>query len=446
MALSHALCVAALFAALLLALAPVFAQPALPAPYTPPDYQRVLAGRAPLRVLMASHQPMLAWKGTQEVRARSVADDALLYTAPAGEQVGIVHAPADTGNTLRKNGQNFCPLPDAIRLDSAEPIQLWSAKPEHWTTLSCPLVITPLPDGTFSVAQEMSLEEYVRHVVPAEMPSSFHPQALRAQAIIARTFALCKLGRHADDGADLCDDIHCQAYFPTEKLTKAADAAVAATSGIVLLYGKTLAEPYYHACSGGATDDAGLVWGPEYAKPYLVGILDAPAGRTAQNLTPQEITAHEDLYCKRSNSLHWRKTFSSVEVDRLVQRNLPRVTGDPTAKITHVTNMTIEERTQNGRVATLRIEGDGASLLVSGDKIRWLFGTGAPGAEGLWSTLFDLTLTRDAGGAITGYTVTGAGRGHGIGLCQWGADGRAKAGQSYREILQAYYPGTHLSR
>jgi len=107
--------------------------------------------------------------------------------------------------------------------------------------------------------------------------------------------------------------------------------------------------------------------------------------------------------------------------------------------------MFVEERTPLGRAATLRVEGNGASVLVFGDQIRWLFGNGLPGANGLRSTLFDLTVNRDAAGNIIDYVLTGTGRGHGLGLCQWGAEGRARAGQSYSEIIQAYFPGTRIA-
>lgn len=430
---------------LLLLLASVFGsaqQPTTP-PYTAPDAQAVLVGKAPLRVLVSSRQSMLAWKGAAEVRATNAADAALLYAAPAGEQVGLVRVPEDQSVSLRKESKNFCPAPGVVRLASDQPIQLWT--PNTWVTYPGPLLITPLADGTFSVAQEMPLEEYLRNVVPAEMPSSFHPEALRAQAVIARTYALSKLGRHADEGADLCATVHCQACAPVVKRTNATDDAVQATKGLVLRYGDKLVEAYYHSNCGGATDDAAYVWGPDYDLPYLKGAADYAGGKAGAQPDIAALLAKKDGYCRDASNARWTTTFTPTEVNALVSRNLAKVTGDPTVKITTVTNMAVEERTPAGRAASLRVEGDGASVLVFGDQIRWLFGTGSPGADGLWSTLFNLTVTRNAAGNITGYTVIGAGRGHGLGLCQWGANGRAKAGQTFRQILHAYYPGTKLS-
>jgi len=81
---------------------------------------------------------------------------------------------------------------------------------------------------------------------------------------------------------------------------------------------------------------------------------------------------------------------------------------------------------------------------VRGDAIRWLFGIGRPGPGGLRSIAFDMHVERDASGQPTSFTFTGVGHGHGIGLCQWGARGRALAGQTAPQILAAYYPGTRL--
>ena len=296
----------------------------------------------------------------------------------------------------------------------------------------------------------MLLEEYLRNVVPAEMPASFHPQALRAQAIIARTYALIELGRHADEGADVCSDQRSQMFLPDEKRTAITDKAVAETRGLVLCYGDQLAEPYYHADCGGVTDDAGLLWGPGRARPYLTGIVDAPAGKLPPEPMIQGLLAAKDPYCTGANAQHWTKSFTTAEVDTLVCGNLPAVTGDATVQMSKVTALNIEERTPHGRIAHLRVTGSDAkgnetSVVVYGDQVRWLFGHGKPGADGLWSTLCELTVNKDETGQVTGYTFTGAGRGHGIGLCQWGANGRAKAGQSFREIIHAYYPGTQLS-
>jgi stage II sporulation protein D len=277
------------------------------------------------------------------------------------------------------------------------------------------------------------------------MPHTFHPQALRAQAIIARTYALTHLGGHIADGADLTTTISDQAYVPDSKRTVTTDAAVRETKGLVLMYGDQLIEAYYHADCAGSTEDAGCVWGPEYARPYLVAVPDSLNTQLPLSPESKELLARVDRYGGASPSAHWTKVFTADMLDRLVRKNIGKVTADPSVKISHVTNIAVESRTPSGRAQTLRVEGDGYSVLVNGDKIRWLFGSGAAGSEGLWSTLFELTVNKVDNGNITSISFTGSGRGHGVGLCQWGTNARAKAGQTFRDILNAYYPGTHLS-
>lgn len=429
--------------------APVPAQEPIMLP-APPDYQvpawrDVLAGTAPLRVLVCSGQSMLAWKGLGVVRAVDARSGAVLYEAKADEMVGLVREPNGAMCSLRQNGKNFCAVPASLRLESNRPIRMWTPQPDNWTSMPGPVVVVPTMDGNFNITRELLLEDYLRAVVPSEMLVSFHPAALRAQAIIARTYTLCKLGRHAAEGADLCATVHCQVFGRDARPRPESDQAVRDTRGLILLAGDAPAETYYSSTCGGTTDDAGLLWGPEYDRPYLVGTLDIDPAHAPTEVTVDSLTASADAYCRSSKSRTWSRAFTSTEVSRMVARNLPLVTGDPTAQIRQVTNLAVEERTEHGRVASLRVEGDGASILVFGDAVRWLFGTGEPGPDGLWSALFDLTTARDTNGRITAYQFRGVGRGHGIGLCQWGANGRARAGQSTRDILRAYFPGTKLS-
>ncbi|HOF86827.1 MAG TPA: SpoIID/LytB domain-containing protein [Armatimonadota bacterium] len=414
------------------------------APYTPPAYPRVLAGAAPLRMLVASRQAMLAWKGAAAVTVINGEDRTVALAMRAGEMLGIARG-ADGRTSLRKDGANLRAAPQIVRLESQEAIKLWTPTPDTWTAYPAPLLIITLPDGTVSAAVELPLEEYLRDVLPAEVVPSFHPQMMRAQAIVARTYALCKLGRHADEGADVCADVHCQVFGPANRRAKSTEEAIAATKGLILLHRERLAEPYYSSCCGGITDDAGYVWGPEYARAYLEGVLDAPRTTNPGDVRITELLGMKDGYCAASSSYRWERRYPAAEVNALVAKNLPIVTGDPKVTMATVSDLRVEERTPRGRVATLRVEGGGASILVFGDQARWLFGSGVPGGDGLWSALFDITLTRDAAGTPTAYLIRGAGRGHGLGLCQWGAEGRARAGQTFRQILRAYYPGTRLS-
>ncbi len=412
------------------------------APYAAPKYPDVLAGKAPLRMLVASRQPMLAWKSAAEIKVLDAAKK-VVHVCKAGEQLGL--AVADGKLWLRRDAANLCALPKAIRLQSTKTISLWTKTPDAWLALNGPVCITALPDGTFSAAVELPLEDYLRDVLPGEVVPTFHPQMMRAQAVVARTYALCKLGRHADEGADVCAFVHCQAFSFANRRTKLTEDAVAASKGLIVLYRDKLTEPYYSSCCGGITDDAGYVWGPEYARPYLTGVPDFGTKKPAEAITLAEVMGVKTAYCAASKNYRWERRYTAADVDALVAKNLPIVTGDLKVKLRKVSNLVIEERTTYGRVSTLRVEGDGSSVLVYGDAARWLFGNGLPGADGLWSALFDITITRDKAGAPVSYLIRGGGRGHGIGLCQWGAEGRARAGHTFRQILHAYYPDTRIS-
>ena len=254
----------------------------------------------------------------------------------------------------------------------------------------------------------MELEEYTFGVVLAEMPASFHPEALKAQAVAARTYALRRyaLGdRHKDKA--VCTDSHCcQAYMSMEQYLRShgtdEDAqrirqAVQATRGQVLTYGGKLAESTYFSCSGGRTEDAIAVWGTEI--PYLQAV-DSPGEEEA------------DPY--------WRSIcFSAEEFAKALGRNL---TGSPTSWLGKQTF------TEGNGVATMEIGG----ITYTGTQLRKMLG--------LSSTVFQMTADAD------GITVETLGNGHRVGMSQYGADAMAEQGNTYAQILLYYYRGTRIDK
>lgn len=410
--------------------------------YEPPSIEQVLSAKAPVRILISSRMPYMAWQGEGIVKVVEVSSGKVLTNCALRMQVGAIFSTDNKYIVLRKNNENFCSSNSTLKLISDKPIMFWNGSTDKWSRQDSPMLVIPCANNTFSLAREILLEDYLRFVVPSEMPGFFHPQALRAQAVIARTYTLSKLGKHSCEGADLCAQVHCQMYNANCKSTIETDAAVRDTNGQVLICGAQLANTYYHSCCGGVTDDATFIWGTEYSAPYLTGVIDG-----VNNRAPFTFSATTDIgesYCSHASNTIWKRTFTSQEIDTLVKKNIARVTGKTNLKISSVSDMTVTARTPHGRVWSLAISGDGFDTVVYGDNIRWLFGNGLPGASGLWSTLFEMTSVRDPAGKIIEYRMVGAGRGHGLGLCQWGADGRGKAGQSYREILQAYYAGTQI--
>ena len=266
-------------------------------------------------------------------------------------------------------------------------------------------------DGTVT---EMTMGDYLWCVVAAEMPASFEAEALRAQAVCARTYSLWKLGArsHEEDGADICaDSACCQAYITPEDAAQrwAQDAqaftvkvagAVADTDGQVLTYGGAPIQAVFFSSAAGSTADAAEVWGRSL--PYLVPV-DSPEGEEVPNY--------------RSTV-----TLTADEVRKLAETEGLGcdLSGEPSGWFTNVV------RSASGRVASLSLGG--ASL--SGGAARSLFS--------LRSACFDVS---EAEGVFT-FSVTGYG--HGVGMSQYGANAMAKEGREFRDILTWYYTGTEV--
>ena len=258
-------------------------------------------------------------------------------------------------------------------------------------------------DGTL---EERDLDGYLVGVVLAEMPASFETEALKAQAVVARTYtrrAYETGGKHGD-GSVCTQSGCCQAYIPEEayleKGGREADvekvrSAVLATSGQVLTYEGTLIEATYFSCSGGVTEDAQAVWGTDF--PYLRSV-ESPG---------------EENAAYYSNSV----AFTSAEFCQALGTALA---GEPSTWFGPVTY------TAGNGVDTMEIGGK----QYGGTELRKLLG--------LRSTVFSVSV---AGDAISIHT---RGYGHRVGMSQYGADAMAVSGSTYEEILAHYYRGTEL--
>lgn len=269
-------------------------------------------------------------------------------------------------------------------------------------------VVTVEIDGT---PTELPLEDYVAGVVAAEIPNDFPTEALRAQAVAARTYAVYKLaaGRpEAHPEADLCDDYHhCAAWRDIAVETAAGNdlsrvqQAVEDTAGEILTYDGAPIAAVFHCVSGPRTESAQDVWGEDI--PYLQSEV-SPGGSA--------YAGYEDAV-----------TVSADDFRDAVAQAFPSadVSGAPN------TWFSASVRSEAGGVITVKLGG----VTVEGTAVRELFG--------LQSTNFTLTTTDDS---ITFHTI---GYGHGVGLSQYGAKYMAEQGASYPEILAHYYEGTTLT-
>lgn len=262
---------------------------------------------------------------------------------------------------------------------------------------------------------ELDLEAYVAGVVAGEMPSSFEMEALKAQAVAARTYGMSKVIRGAEKGnpsdhfkAPLCDTTHCQVYRSEEELLELKGSAwmdegwqrikqaVKSTEGKVMHYGGAIVEqPLFHSTSGGKTENSEDVF--VSALPYLRSV-DSPYEGEAP-------------YLNESISVSMT-TFKKKITDKYGAKNV------------YPENVKILKRSEGGRVKEIQA-GD---IVLSGRDIRELFDLRSA----------DFTLSFDGNESVI---FTTHGYGHGVGMSQWGANGMAKAGYTYIEILQHYYVG-----
>lgn len=299
------------------------------------------------------------------------------------------------------------PIGDALLAVGTEPTRL---KPFRGAMEWQRRTPSPQQDEGFLVTINwVRMDDYLKAVLPVEIPSRFHPDALKAQAVAARSFTFRRLNRHRDNGYDLCDSEHCQLYGGVRAEHPATSQAVEATVGEVLWYNGRVFEALYCGNCGGHTAPNEQVGVGTVALEPLRGVLDwdEQAGR---------------YYCDIAPNPRWRLTLSPDEL----QRAFPDA-GRPRA-------LRVVERAISGHVARLALEGDRATVEIRGALFRQRLGM---------TRVKSLLFTIEPDG--NGWRIAGRGVGHGVGLCQWGAQGRALAGQDYRAILQAYYPGTQLA-
>ncbi len=269
---------------------------------------------------------------------------------------------------------------------------------------------------------EMELEEYVKGVVAAEMPAEFEPEALKAQAVAARTYVLGRYEKIYNDeqmlheGADICTDpAHCQAwvsksdamkkwsFFSSKKYWNKISDAVESTKGRIITYNDKIANPVFHSNSGGRTENAEDVW-DGCVVPYLKSV----------------VSKGEDA----SKEYKTTVSFKTSDFKNRLKKEYPDI------KFTSsnlIKSIKILNYTEGGRVKTLQIE----NIKLKGTDFRRIFS--------LRSANFKIEGKKDS------LNITTIGNGHGVGMSQWGANYLAKSGKDYEYIIKYYYLGVELS-
>ncbi|MDH7570716.1 MAG: SpoIID/LytB domain-containing protein, partial [Armatimonadota bacterium] len=275
-------------------------------------------------------------------------------------------------------------------------------------------------------------------------------EALKAQAIVARTFARACVGRHGYAGYDVCAGVHCQVYPGVAAERSTSDQAVCETAGRVLMAAGKVFPAYFHASCGGATDAAAAVWGGPAQPGCAAGVWDSPTS-PCLNLTAEGgvlglLAGTVEFFCAAAPDYRWSIQRTRGELERTFARALPLLLGRR-APLGELRDLITGGRTSGGRLTLLVVEGSEGVYPVRGEEIRWLFGSGRAGEGGLPGRRFVVVPERDPlapDGPPVAYRFVGTGNGHGVGLCQWGAMGMARRGERAEEILRHYFPGATL--
>lgn len=306
------------------------------------------------------------------------------------------------------------------------------------------LRLQPNAHGEFTLVNQVPLETYLRGVVPYEIGATAPPQAVAAQSIIARTYALRNLRRFAVDDYQLCATVHCQVYKGLNDTNATSDRAIANTSGLVLTYENELIDALYSSTTGGVTAAFEDTWNGN-ERPYLQPVIDAPRAfwdLVKYPLNNEQVFRHFISLTKgfnetgRKGVFRWRKNRSITDLNQDLRKYLQK-TRHPLADFETIQSMTIHRRSRSGRILTLNIETDQGKLQLHKNEIR-------SALEPPRSTFFYLQPIYNNTKQLDGYTFVGGGFGHGVGLSQYGSYNLAKLGWSAKEILAFYYPQTKL--
>ena len=292
--------------------------------------------------------------------------------------------------------------------------------------------------GTLAVVNVVKLEDLLKGLVPSEIYARAHPEALKAQAVTARGEVLAKVGiKHLADPYLLCSEQHCAVYRGRTGEAASTTAAVEATRGEGLFSaGGRLVDSVYSAMCGGHTEDNDIVWGGP-PNPNLRGrpdLLGPTEGLPTPESLPEYLRAELPAACRlstfaRAGKYRWEKRFGVEQVNGLTTH----------LGVGAVHALSLGERGVSGRARTLTVAGEKGVTQVRGElNIRRLFGM-------LNSSMALVEEERDAEGRLTGWRFRGGGWGHGVGMCQTGAIGRAEAGQRYQDILRFYFNGAEVA-
>jgi stage II sporulation protein D len=283
-------------------------------------------------------------------------------------------------------------------------------------------------DTSLMVVNRLMVEDYLRGVVPMEIGKlgARDSAAVQAQAVAARSYTFVRLSDPTPRAFDLRPSTADQVYGGMAAETDVANDAIDATRGMVIRWqGRVVDAPFYSTC-GGTSASASEVWNGTAAS-YLRTVSDQ-VGNSGR------------FYCEGAARYRWTRSLTAMQLNTALAQYLKNFASVPAGGPGIARGISVQNRGPSGRVVSIAIETDRGVFPVRGDDIRSVLRVA--GGEPLSSTYFSVAPEFDRNGLVSSLTLRGQGYGHGVGMCQWGAIGRARAGQSFREILGTYYPGT----
>ncbi len=285
-----------------------------------------------------------------------------------------------------------------------------------------------LPQGhNVRLVNVLYMEDYLRGVVPPEIgPREENEiEAIKAQAVAARTYSMAHLQQYEGEPYDMRSSVADQVYEGADAEVVLVNNAIDLTAGTVAMYNDAFINAYYHSTCGGITDNIEQVWDKK-EEPYLKSREDSSD-------------------CSWSKYYVWKESFTEPQLRGRIEQYLSTDRGRD-IRLSTILDVKVEERTAGGRVSKMVVRTVDDNYRFTKDRVRWVIGRASNPDLILPSAGFDVAIERDSEGYTRNIVFNGRGYGHGVGMCQCGAIGKARRGELFDQILSAYYTGISLKK
>lgn len=398
----------------------------------PPSAPRAPVGSEPeLRIAIASGGPNASIGG---------AESGELFVSDAGTGLPVGAVPAATRWVIVPDSADPSRLrlirPDGSRTEPLRGIAVVNVTENRFVVANGRryrgrISVTSSRDG-LTLVNRVNLESYLAGVVGPEIGPRRPDEiaAVLAQAVVSRSFAMKNRGRWDSFGFDAYADTRDQVYLGVAVETDQVWDAIRRTAGQVLEYDGEVIDAYFHSTCGFSTAGVEEAFATSRTRPYLRPVSDDRGG------------GH--YYCDISPRFRWREEWDRAKLRAILSRTLATITPLSGDGLPRITDVAVSRTTRSGRVGELRIVFDHGDVRIPGPDVRTVL---RPDPDRiLASSAFQLVVTKGPTGEVDRLVAAGAGSGHAVGMCQWGAIGRARDGQDYQKILTTYFPGTHIEK